>query len=215
MDNIKKTEADYLELERLSMKLGIPLPPTVRIKLESTLNGKLISRYEDRSHTYNRNYWNIAFIANSAFVSTGAIFGAGYLSSKIREGTIVNFSQWPAIGYANSDGTGIVVGTGNAEESFEGYVLATQVLQGATSGKLTHLAQNPTTVTYTSGTKTWAATLTRVFNNNSGASIVIAEAGIFSSNSLMLSRDVLGSTIIVANGGQLTVTYTISRVFPA
>jgi hypothetical protein len=69
-------------------------------------------------------------------------------------------------------------------------------------------------VAYTSATKTWVATLIRVFNNNSGASIVVAEAGLLGSGSTLLSRDVLGSTVTVANGGQLTVTYTISRAFP-
>jgi hypothetical protein len=215
MDNIIKTEAEYLELERLAMKLGIPLPPTVRIKLESTLNGKLTDRYEDRSHTYTRNYWNGVFLWNSAFVPTGTTVGDGYLTQKLKGGSTINGAEQPYLGYANSDGPGIVVGTGNAAESFEGYALATQVLHGATSGKLAYLAQNPTTVVYTSATKTWVATLIRIFNNNSGAPIVIAEAGFFSSNQSMLSRDVLGTTITVANGGQLTVTYTISRVFPA
>jgi hypothetical protein len=56
-------------------------------------------------------------------------------------------------------------------------------------------------------------------NNNSGSAIVVAESALtwLDGNSLkvMGNRDLLGSTVTVNNGAQLTVQYAITLAFPA
>ncbi len=215
MDNIIRTAAEYRELERLANKLGVPLPPQVIIRLESTLDGKLIDFFEGPAHSWVRNFYNSLFVSCVSSTLTGGTFGAGYLVNKIYSGGIGNYSGFPAVGGAGSDVTGIVVGTGSGAESFDSIDLATRVSNGTTSGKLSYVAQNATTVAYTSGTKTWEATLLRILNNNSGGTITITEVGIMSSAYALVCRDLLSSSVAVANGGQITVTYTISLVFPA
>ena len=50
----------------------------------------------------------------------------------------------------------------------------------------------------------------------SGGNIIITEVGLTqTATAHLVSRDLLGASITVANGGQLTATYTISQVFPA
>jgi len=215
MDNIIKTDAEYRELERLAHKLKIPLPPHVIIKLESTVDGKLIDRFEGPSHSYVRNFWNTIFAINAAYTMSGSSFGEGYITTKYLNGTMNNNNAIPCVGAVNNSNQGIVVGTGSGAESFESYDLTTRVVHGSSSGQLSHTLQNTTTIAYTSGTKTWEATLLRIFNNNSGGSIIITEVGILSSAGNLVCRDLLASSVTVANGGQLTVTYTISMVFPA
>lgn len=216
MDNIIRTEREYRELERLANKLGVPLPPKVMIKLESTLNGKLIDRFEGPAHSWVRNFYNSLFSTCIGYTLAGATYGEGYMTNKTYNASVGNYAAFPTVAGAGDAVGGIVVGTGSGAESFESYDLSARVAHGASAGQLSYTAQNATTIAYTSGTKTWEATLLRIFNNNSGGSIIITEVGIMSQiGDALACRDLLGSSVTVANGGQLTVTYTISKVFPA
>jgi hypothetical protein len=230
-------EEDYLEIERLGVKLGIPVP-MLHIKVEAiNPDGSPGQVYKDRSRTYNRNFWNIIFCNASQAPAGAATFGAGFLAVKTTGAAIKNSSFDLVLGAlspvgvqgfgstaatAGVDTSGIVVGTGVIAESFEHITLNTQTLNGVTAGKISYANQSVTAVSYDAGTKTWTATLVRIFNNNSGGTITIAEVGIYGSlyivnnnNSLMFCRDLLGASVAVLNGGQLTVTYTMTLTFPA
>src|ERR1035437_4904244 len=85
-----KPEADYLELERLGAKLGIPVP-MMHIKVEArNPDGSLGSKYEGRSRTFNRIFWNRLFNFASCFTSADVTFGAGLLSAKDQGASIVD-----------------------------------------------------------------------------------------------------------------------------
>jgi len=223
-DSVVKAEYDrieekYLQLERLNHELKIMPPPKVSIALKSTLGGEVISEYTGRSHTYNRNFWNINFCVRTTFNSSGAPFGAGYLTRKQTNGSIqvitgVSLTS-NLVGSLGVDNVGIVVGTSNTAESFDGFVLGALISNGTSSGKFSYSAQSATTAVYTPGTLTWEATLIRIFNNNSGGLITVAEAGIVDGSAFcLITRDLIAPSVPVANGGQLTVTYMISQVFP-
>lgn len=217
-----RIEADYLEMERLGIKLGIPVPQ-VHFTLEVHKDGKLISHYKQRSHTWNRNFWNwlIAVLTYTPGVATN--FGAGYLSFKRHTGavTAVGSSALYAncVGPINNSLYGIQVGIGTAAEDFEGYALSNQCVEGSGANQLVHAAHSALVQNYVSGTKTWTITIKRLFNNNSGSDIVIAECALTYMNGLtydyIFNRDLLAGTQTVANGGQLTASYAISLVFPA
>lgn len=222
-----KPEQDYEDLARLGSMLGIPtMQMYIGIEVLNA-DGSAGDKYFDRSRTYNRNFWNKFF---STFVSPNlgsATFGAGFLATKQTGGAVTNIDYTGA--YYNHDfvatataGTttqGIVVGTGTTAESFEAFALTAKVANGTSAGLLTYQAGSLVTAIYNSGTLTWTATCNRIFNNNSGAAIVIAETGIYeyqySSVNHMTCRDLLSSTVSIPNGGQMTVTYTKTLVYPA
>lgn len=198
----------------------ISSPLSVSLSILSTLGDVTVAKFSGPSHTFVRNWYNMIFTNFTSFTPPGTTYGPGYLGNKTVSGTAVtggfayNFSL---IGAINSSGSGIVVGRGSTAESVEAYALATQIVHGSAVNQLVHAAGSATTATYTPATKTWASTLLRVFNNNSAAQIDVTENGIYINygyGQFMLTRDLLAAPVPVAVGGQLTVSYTMSMVFP-
>jgi len=230
-------EEEYKELEDLSRKLGIPVP-MMRIRVEATNpDGTQGEVYEGRMRTWNRNFWNAIFCGLSGFqaaadgsnnkYTSDTTFGAAHLSAKNTSGTVQDARvpyynklglYCPKIVSASGDGaaTGMVVGTSNTAESFEGYALGALCAHGTGAGQLSYAAMAFTQPTYSS--LVWTQIATRYFNNNSGGTIVIAETGLYLTTlggTFMAEHTVLPSTISVLTAGQLTVTYTFSLTFPA
>lgn len=231
-----KPEEDYVEFARLGQKLGLPCPQA-HISLESTTSDGIVHEtYTDRSRTLTRNYWNWLFKAFAGFNNNGSnsqtamssdtTWGAGHMTQKTTAAVVVNpnTTSWDsspsAVIAGATSATGIVVGTGTAAESFDGHALATQVVHGNGAGELNHNSSTLAAPSYNGGTLTWTWVTTRIFNNNSGGTIVIAETGIYGTSigpntNFMLMRDLLGATVSVLDAGQLTVTYTFTLTFPA
>lgn len=233
-----KPESDYEEFSRLGAKLGFPCPQA-HITLESRdESGIIVDLYHDRSRTLNRNYWNWLFKIFGGFVqsvgsppdsvamASNTTFGAGHLTNKNTAGTVTNtnstvFGAGPTmIGSLGSTSVGIVVGTGTAAESFEDVALGALVANGTGAGQMSYQAMSLAAPSYNSGTLTWTWVTSRILNNNSGGTIVVGEVAGYAfhggtATTYMIMRDKLGSTVSVLSGGQLTVTYTMSLVFPA
>jgi hypothetical protein len=107
----------------------------------------------------------------------------------------------------------IIVGSGSTAVAYSNTALATQILHGSTSGLL---LADPPTISYDA--TTGELTLTRQFENvNTVAGIAVNECGIRvgsgnmtnSGDGLLIVRDVLSSTLTVAQTEVLTVEYTI------
>jgi hypothetical protein len=218
------TEANYRRLEQLSAALGIPMP-TVWLTFETHDKHGIITRHRVRSHTWTRNMWNnvLGFFSNNSAEATN--FGAGHLSIKQSSGTVAANpagNQWGGInpvGLVANSLYGIVVGAGSTAWTFEDYTLADLIAHGTGAGQLSYQPQNSTTIAYDNGSLKWGAQLQRVFSNSSGGDITVYEVGIriYASAAgiyYMLSRDVLATPVLVADGAQLTVTYTIVLTFP-
>ena len=227
-----RPEEQYERMNYLSKKLGIPAINS-HITLEATDGeGKITDRYHGRSRTYVRNFYNIFLMQISATNAPSATFGAGDLGIKMVDATvigsvsfgdIIDYSvQMMLVNPRGYGGGGIVVGTGTGAESFESTALGSQIANGSSSSQLVYVDQTVLTPAYNSGTKTWTGGQQRIFNNNSGATITVAETGVTSTKlagyptgPILSSRDLLPSAIAVTNAGQLTVTYTFSLTFPA
>lgn len=217
-----KQEEDYLELERLSVKLGVPVP-MMHLKVESFYKNERTGLHEGRSHSYVRNFYNYMIGMHSNFLPTGSTYGAGYLTSLEVNGTTKeNRSLSVAIdmfGLVNNSNYGILVGIGTGGESFESSNLESKCTHGTGTNQLSYLGATTTTSAYTSGTKTWNQSMVRKMNNNSTADITITETGMIDYNAnngyLLMVRDLLASTVVVSVGGQLTVTYLVSLQFPS
>jgi len=183
--------------------------------------GKILFRQLGPSHTFVRNWFNILFCALAGSQSSGSSFGEGYLNIKRQDGTVIAATYNNTNHYDAGSGVtdyGIVLGRGTTAESFESYSLATKITHGSGTNQLVYNAQSLPSVSYTSGTKTWLATHQRVFNNNSSAAITVTESALISyygSYYILISRDLLSSSVNVPVGAQLTAKYYISMQFPA
>lgn len=243
---VPKPESDYEEMDRLGRKLGIPVPQLFLTVSATNPDGSQGDRYAERARTFNRNFWNLMFggIVNSP--TSAVAYSAGNLGVKWAGGYPGNtvksmnysypdsataystgaapFSFFPAA--AGNTSRGILVGTGNTAESFEGSTLIAMCAEGTGVNQMNYLAQQATTASYNAGAKVWASSSTRVMNNNSNSTVVIAEAGLMmydpipqvgfgESWPMLFERSLLGATVSVLSGGQLTVTYSMQITFPA
>lgn len=211
--------------------MHIPPPPKTFLKLEVRNGaGELTDVYEDRSRSWVRNAYNHMAhqFLDAPYSQTdggSATYRAGSLRAAILGGNDgVNVAYPAANGKfsagVNNSAKGIVVGTGTAAESLNNHSMGAIVNSGSAAGQLSYQASTVGGFAYDSVNRKWTATLTRIFNNNSGAPIVVKEIGLVSSDGLymfLFSRDLLAEVDwkTVHNGGQLTVTYTIEMTFPA
>lgn len=108
---------------------------------------------------------------------------------------------------------GIQVGTGTTSVTPTDNVLESRIAHGAGTGELYHYGakcDDPTVADPDGSFKT-----TKIFENKSGASITINEIGMYSQGNggcgiYCILRDVLGTSITVANDEILKVEYTLS-----
>ncbi len=223
INEITSEELEILkDIDRNCIAMHLPCPPKTFINMKVHEGGELVLDYDMRSKSWVRNAHNI-LLGVYACRDLGTTYEAGSTYLKQTNATLSSVIGNPPdnpVGALGSASSGIVVGTGDNAESFEGYALETLVLHGTTVGKLSYAAQNATALSYDSGTKIWTAIFARIFNNNSGAAITITETAMYYYDSgtgycYMLCRDLLGSSVEVANTAQLTVTYTMAYTFPA
>lgn len=226
-------EKKFAELKDKCRELKVPAPPEIMIGLKvHDRNGVLVFDDVQRGHSWTRNFWNTTFICATHPVPSGTTFEAGKMTIKDTTGSVKYFAQ-SYLYVTNSSGGinnptatiayGIVVGTGDTAFSVNHHQLATIIDTGNTAGKLSYNGSVVPIFAYDAGTKTWKCTVARIFNNNSGGSIIVKEVGLYSGAQLlssgainqMVERSVLDPTVAVANGAQLTVTYEISMDFSA
>ncbi|MBA7532980.1 hypothetical protein ES705_25215 [subsurface metagenome] len=233
-----KEERKYERLRKLAQELHIPLPEAFLTLEVFDKDGKLIQKHHQRSHSWVRNAYNCLFSDLAGVVCNDDAFGAGKLNVKKTDESIIKAPYQFATGGAyNVDGTvngyrapagddekGILVGGGATAESFEDYNLDSQIAEGAGAGQLSHAASEAHNVTYTAGPKVLQNELVRYFNNNSGGGIDVNEVALVTEGIcdafhidvfVLVSRDVLGSTVNVPDTGQLKVTYTIQLTYPS
>jgi hypothetical protein len=220
LDVIEEAKREELKAKCREMKV---LPPTdIFIGLQVHDKGKLIFDDVQRGHSWTRNYWNaiFAYVSNCSIVDSS--FGAGYISCKNPAGAFTYQANTLLIqglimaGSANIT-NGIVVGTGTSAFDVEQYALDALIGSGNSAGKLYYNASAVSSTTYAA--KAWTIVGSRIFNNNSGGSIVVAETGLYSAQGWsiywLFERSVLGAAVTVPDAAQLTVTYTIVDDFSA
>lgn len=114
------------------------------------------------------------------------------------------------------DTHGILVGTGTTATDINDYALDTVVAEGTGAGQMEYGNHSIVNSTHDGSTYSYAG-ITRTVANNSGGSIVVAEVGLVcnmdwdssTNRYFLLLREVLGSTITVADTQTLTATVRI------
>jgi len=229
-----KEEQKYEQLKKLGQELHIPIFEAFFELEVRNKDGKTIQKHEQRSHSFVRNIFNGLFsVIAGKNPNTPSPFGAGRLNFRHPDGTVApRETAWSleapdsvGFGYRGALGAhsqGIQVGSGTTAESFEDFALAALIPNGAAAGQLNYIEGSPNVATYDSATRTFTNTLARFMNNNSGGSINVNEVGLTARVSfggfhvfILAARDLLPTTVIVPNTGQLRVTYTISLAYPA
>ncbi|MGI2336140.1 MAG: hypothetical protein ACRKGH_05795 [Dehalogenimonas sp.] len=241
-----KLERVYRRYEKLGTRLKLPVFRAFLAMEVRDGEGNVVHSHKQRSHSWNRNAYNFLFSQVAAYGLTGTnLFEAGAISLKWTNGNIYpNGSGWGLnqvagwdeainvndrstntglLATAGATDKGIVVGTNNFPESFDGYVLGAAIGNGSGAGQMDYAQSDLHSITYDAPTKTFTDTLIRYINNNSGASIGVNEVGLYGkvkftsagTGTIMFSRDLLASTVNVPNTGQLKVTYTIQLTYPA
>jgi hypothetical protein len=219
-----KEEAKFDELKAKCRELKVPAPPEIMIGLQVHEGGVLTFDDVQRGHSWTRNFWNWMFFGMCFCNSSPTnVFGAGYGTMKSTGGSIQSYFATYINGNLTIGTTdtnqGIVVGTSDAAFSVDQYDLQALIAAGNGSGQLLYNTGTTPVSSYNTGTHTWTISRSRVYNNNSGSTITIAETGLrgfASSIAIMLhERSVLSPTVAVANGAQLTVSYEISMDFSA
>ncbi|HHW41254.1 MAG TPA: hypothetical protein GXX19_08920 [Syntrophomonadaceae bacterium] len=228
------------ELIQQQKRLHIAPSPVVYLTAEvQTLDGEPLARYEDRSRSWVRNYYN--WMATQTLArgaeALGNTYGAGTLVMKDISGSVQGYSEicyhvYNSNEYTFNEGMrgasgntniGIVVGTGTGPENFDAYKLTTLIPHGTATGQLQYQEMGPGTLSWDSVGKKFVQVLERIFINNSGGTITVGEAGIYAKirassayyYSFLIARDVLSPAIEVPNSSQLKVTYTIELALPA
>ncbi len=215
-------------------ELHVPAPPVVFVTTELFEHGGIPTlRQHEQSRSWTRNGYNymatqmLLLVADAG--DTGVAYGAGRMRGKQTNGSAITNSTatWGPFSTTrakqigeNTASIGIVVGTGDTAASFEDYKLETIILNGSTSGKLAWDAAVPGTPAYNTETGKWTNTFYRDFTNNSGETITVKETGLYwnvnpGGVTACVERHVLASTVDVADGQTMRVTYTIELTFPA
>ena len=176
--------------------------------------GHLTQRLIQRSDSFLPNFLGMLYSQLTINWSslTGTI-GSGPTTSGSSQ-SLTSYSVTVSYGiFATNDSSGdasygIQVGTGTAANSTSTYALASQIANGTSSGQLSYESNS-----YSWSTGGTSTVVARAFSNSSGASITVSEVGlVWKSNgsTFMMIRDVLSSSVTIADGGAATFQYTIS-----
>ncbi|MFP3208211.1 MAG: hypothetical protein RXR82_00345 [Nitrososphaeria archaeon] len=179
--------------------------------------GSLAQRLIQRSDSFLPNFIGMLYSQMNCPFGGSGTSGSGPNTSNTSEQFINAYDSYSSSEgmFATNDGSGdasygIQVGTGTAANSTSTYALASQIANGTGSGQLSYGSHS-----YTWSTGSTSTTVARAFSNSSGASITVSEVGlVWESNtngySFIMIRDVLSSSVTIANGGSATFQYTIS-----
>jgi len=189
--------------QKLKTELDLGLKYDIELELRDK-DGKLLKKWVQEGHSWVKWFLYIFYVymmQTSLTITktdgTSASFGPG---AGLSGGLSI------AGGYG-SDTVGIIVGTSNLAWNIEQYKLDSKISHGNGSGQLLYGVTSVDDVSpMTNGYRIFVS---RVFTNNSGASVIVKEVGIYSALNIMYARDVLTASVEVQNLQSLTVRYCI------
>jgi hypothetical protein len=197
------------KLQKDLCDLHIPTP-VMSWGYEIKDTNEIIEKGIGKSNSYTRNALNIlAYNIGMCMGSSldASSFGDGYLNIKNQAGiiSITGLYRYHSASYEAK----VRVGSNTNAESLDSYLFPTTTLTAGT--QTTNSIFNPTTRIYTT-------TLSTPFFNGTGASVDVAEAGMYltlqtGSTDALMVRDVF-TPITVNSGYTITWTYTTEVAFP-
>ena len=186
-------------------------------------------RYLSNSYTRNLYNWMISQLTGALTDAGGTVFEAGSLAMKDRLAATYSDASYPAhissfASYRGTAGTvtqGLVVGSGDAAESFEHHVLDALIANGTGANQLTYMAQGNTSFGHDVPTDTFTISHHRNFERTGAASVFIKEIGFYFllarpglNKSYMILRDLVDPVIEVEDAFVLRLTYDFTFAMP-
>lgn len=200
-----------LNLKKLQDKM-----PKLHLHLKVEKDGEVISDSYQIGHSWTRNAYNyyiLTMIDGKSIPPLHVKTTAG-----IYYGSTAMTKYYAYAGDVNNVSYGIQVGSDDTAFNIEDYKLYSLIPTGNTSGTLYAQAQASPVQSFSGAPDNSVNMLySRVFNNNSGGTIIVNEVGFVYSTGensgyarYLFSRDVLESAVNVLDGAQLTVTVSIT-----
>ncbi len=181
------------------MKLNITYHLLVRDK-----DGKTVQELQTPGHSFVQQFIELLYtvMLNKTFTITDT-------TNTGRSVTGPDIDILDTRSLVNNSTFGILVGTGTTAVLVTDHVLETPIVEGTSSGQLTHGAEIATAPTVTGVTSQFSHA--RPFTNGSGATITVTEVGLYAvgsagSNVFLIAREILSSSIAILNGQTLDVT---------
>lgn len=185
----------------------------VMVKLEIfDKSGKVVKTIEKESESWCRGY-GAQMLAQFRGASTASPTApdTGNTSRTLRT-SAAPFRCSGSLGVVTH---GIRVGTSSQAVDMTDYAMIVAIAEGTGSGEMEHQATSISNSSVAGSTASF--TVARTIVNNSGAQITVEECGIYGYGGidpaatvyLLLCRDLTGSQAI-ADGGGITITYTVS-----
>jgi len=171
--------------------------------------GKLLRRIRRKSHSYVQQ-WNEMVCVQVGGKTSFSMKDTGDTDRDV-DANVVNFAAYGTEAVATY---GIVIGTGDTAVTISDNKLEAQIAQGTGAGQMYHYVCTVADASVSGSDCSF--TLTRVIGNQTAATIVVKEIGIYigghdgtTTRFFLGVRDVLASSISVPAGGAITVVYTI------
>jgi len=186
--------------QKLKTELDLGLKYDIEFELRDK-DGKLIKKWVQEGRSWVKWFLYLLYVqmAQTSITVTKTDGTSGGIGT-------LNYNLLISGGYG-TDTYGIVVGSSNLAWTIEQNKLDSKISHGNGSGQL--LYGNTTVDDVSQITNGYRIFVSRVFTNNSGASVIVKEVGIYNYNNVMFARDVLTSPVEVQNLQSLTVRYSI------
>ncbi|MEM1562947.1 MAG: hypothetical protein QW734_07900 [Candidatus Bathyarchaeia archaeon] len=198
-----------------NLKLSLEYEVEVRDK-----NGQLLDHKKGESHTWVKNFIQVlkAYFSAGSEIITDTSGASRTVKGYVWAGATGDFYFLSANAPANNDAYGIQVGGSDAPFSRTQYALGSKISHGTGSGQLVYGASTVESVVDEDTASSFR--ITRVFTNNSGASVVVREIGIAIyyrvvdgstavSVYFLAVRDLLPSPSSIPDGATMTVRYKV------
>lgn len=226
-------------LRQLSAELGVPCLPDIHIGVKVTsADGEVLEDRYEQGHSWTRIGWSylhtqmmdstsnidysVAAYPDGGYrkgnlamrnTATGTGLSAGTTVALAGGRSSTTYTLSGLQGIINDATRGVTVGRSTIAFHGEDHELGDKIASGTGSGQFSYQAQTAPVTVYNSGAETFTCSYTRLFNNNSGAAIVVNEVGMVATTNagnFLLSRDVLASPVNVPNGAQLTIVVALT-----
>jgi len=186
--------------QKLKTELDLGLKYDVELELRDK-DGKLLKKWVQNGRSWVKWFLYLLYILMSGSSTTVT------RTDGTSAGLSASSSHLSVAATYGTDTYGIVVGTSDLAWSNDQYKLDNKITNGTGTGQLIYGATTVDNVApMTNGYRIFVS---RVFSNNSGASVTVKEVGLYSWVPLMLARDVLTTPVEVQNLQSLTVRYVI------
>lgn len=172
--------------------------------------------YRGRSYLIAHAQHLLCSLSNT---NISSVLDTGNTSRTLLRPAVGGNSWWQGTAGVGTGTSGIQIGTGNTTVTITDFSLAALIAHGTSSGQMEYGSSANFSAILGSGSERHF-TNTRTFTNNSGGNITVAEVGLAvitddsgsANRNFLVARDVLGSTVLVADTEALAVVYTIKVV---